>query len=278
MADLAEEIRVEITQAAENDELDLPTLPEVAMKIRETAEHPDVSVAMLAEVIAQDPSLAAQIIKVANSALFKGIQSTEDITMAVGRMGVDYAANLATGLAMRHMFQATSELIDRKMRDTWNHAKDVAGVANVLASSLTKLAPDQASLAGLTHSIGALPVLSWAEENDHLLSDEATLDRVIEQVQAPLGTMILQHWNFTDDLVRVPTEMGRYDREVETIDYVDLVQVANLQCVVGTDHPLTQLDWSKVTAFPRLGLSAEQAHETLSELSELFQMSKEVFG
>ena len=278
MSNLAEEIRDELTQAAADDALELPTLPEVALKIRDTAEDPDVSVGKLAQVISEDPVLAAQVVKGANSPMFRGTQAIEDITMAVGRMGVEYAANLATGLAMQHMFQATSEVVDAKLRSIWNHATDVAAIAGVLATSLTSLRADQAALAGLTHSIGALPVLAFAEEHDDLIQDEQTLDRVIAQVQAPLGTMILQHWHFPEELVKVPAQINDFDRDAPAADYIDITQVACLQAVAGTDDPLTELDWSTVTAFPRLGLNAEQARETLTELAELFQMSKDVFG
>ena len=278
MSNLAEEIRDELTQAAADDELELPTLPEVALKIRDAAEDPDVSVSTLAEVISEDPVLAAQVVKGANSPMFRRSQAIEDITMAVGRMGVEYAANLATGLAMQHMFQATSEVVDAKLRSIWKHATDVAAIASVLATSLTSLRADQAALAGLTHSIGALPVLAFAEEHDDLIQDEQTLDRVIAQVQAPLGTMILQHWHFPEELVQVPAQLHDFGRDAPAADYIDITQVACLQAVAGTNGPLTELDWSTVTAFPRLGLNAEQARETLTELAELFQMSKDVFG
>ncbi len=278
MSNLAEEIRAELTEAAAKDELDLPTLPEVALRIRDTAEDPDVSVMELAAVIAGDPALSAQVIRVSNSPAFRGAASIEDINMAVSRMGVPYTANLATGLAMKHMFQATSDMVDTKMRQIWSHATDVAGIASVLASSLTKLPPDQAALAGLTHSIGALPVLAFAEEHDELITDEATLDRVIEQVQGPLGTMILEHWHFPRELSIVPSQFSDWHRAAQSVDYTDIVQVAMLQSVVDTDHHLTKLDWSTVCAFERLGLSGAQAHETLSELADLFAMSKEMFG
>ncbi|TNE75333.1 MAG: histidine kinase, partial [Gammaproteobacteria bacterium] len=37
-------------------------------------------------------------------------------------------------------------------------------------------------------------------------------------------------------------------------DYADLVMVANLQLVAGTDHPWTEMDWNTISAFNRLGL------------------------
>ena len=43
MADLAETIQHEVTDAVVNDELELPTLPEVALRIRDAAEDENVS-------------------------------------------------------------------------------------------------------------------------------------------------------------------------------------------------------------------------------------------
>ena len=52
MSTLADKVQQALTQAIENDELVLPTLPEVALRVREAAEDPDVSIPTLAKVIA----------------------------------------------------------------------------------------------------------------------------------------------------------------------------------------------------------------------------------
>lgn len=277
MSNLALTIEKELSAAADKDELELPTLPEVALRIRETAADRDVSVAKLAKVISADPALSAQLIRIANSPTFRAVRPIEDLPTAIGRMGVVYAANLATGLAMKHMFQATSELIDRKLREIWSHATDVAAVAGVLASSFTDLAPDQATLGGLTHSIGALPILSWAEEHDDLIPDEETLDRVIASAQGSIGTMILTRWNFPPELACIPSLFRTWDREIPDIDFVDVVQISELQVVVGTDHPLNELDWSQVSGFARMGFDPDSARETLDSFRDAFQMARELY-
>ena len=45
----------------------LPTLPEVALKVREVANNPDVTAVQLADVITTDAALSARLLKVANS-------------------------------------------------------------------------------------------------------------------------------------------------------------------------------------------------------------------
>ena len=261
-------IKDDIIKAIENDQLVLPTLPEVALQVREAAVNEDIDIQKLSRVITNDPALSARIIKVANSPLLRASREIEDLKMAVSRLGIDYTANLATGLAMEQMFQATSDIIDKKMRDVWSRSTEVAGISHVLCLHFTKLKPDQATLAGLVHKIGALPILTYAEDNRKLLKDIPMLDKLIEMANPEIGRKILETWDFPDLLKRVPEEHIQFDREVDTVDYADVVLVANLQSYIGTDHPLTHMDWSAISAFDRLGLSHEVNSHEVEDLSE----------
>ena len=64
-------------------------------------------------MIGNDAALTARIFKVVNSPLLRTNKEITDLQMAIGRLGINYTCNLATGLAMEQMFQATSDVIDR---------------------------------------------------------------------------------------------------------------------------------------------------------------------
>lgn len=256
MTDLAQRVQDELIQAIEKDQLVLPTLPEVALRVREAAEDPDVNIAHLVREISNDAALSARLIKVVNSPLLRTRQEITDLSMAVNRMGITYTANLATGLAMAQMFQATSDVIDRKMREVWGRSTEVAGISHVLCRHYTKLKPDQATLAGLVHQIGVLPILSYAEDNDQLLADPASLDLVIERIHPIIGDRILEAWDFPVPLRHVPTQHLDFNRNSPTVDYADIVQVAMLQSL-SSDHPLAQMDWNTIPAFAKLGISQD---------------------
>ncbi len=271
MSSVADAVRDEVTSAISKDQLQLPTMPEVALNIREAVESRDISAAKLAEVIAGDPSLAARLVKVANSPMYRGSREIETINMAVSRLGVDQSCNLATGFAMQQMFQATSEVIDRKLRAVWAHATQVAAISSVLSKNFTRLKTDQSLLAGLTHNIGMLPVLTWAEEHDRLLNDGITLDKVIDEVHGELGAMILRNWKFAPDIADVPLLYTKYDRCSPATDYADVVMVAHLQTYAGTNHPCAQLDWTKIQAFAKLGLDPSIETGEMEDISEEFE-------
>ncbi len=268
MSDIIFDIKNTIIDAISKDQLVLPTLPEVALQVREAAADEDIDVAKLSTVITNDAALTARIIKVANSPLLRASREIENLKMAVSRLGINYTANLATGLAMEQMFQATSDIVDERLRATWASSTEVAGISHVLARHYTKLKPDQATLAGLVHKIGVLPILTFAEDHRKLLKNTAILDKLIEAAHPEIGRKILEAWDFPELLRLVPEEYVHYDRQVPKADYADVVMVANLQSYVGTDHPLTQMDWSTITAFDRLGLSHEINTHEAEDLSD----------
>jgi HD-like signal output (HDOD) protein len=258
MSNLAEKVQRELIEAIDNDELVLPTLPEVALKVREAAEDPNIGIPQLSKVIGNDAALTARIIKVVNSPLLRTNKEITDLQMAISRLGINYTCNLATGLAMEQMFQATSDVVDRKMREVWNKSTEIAGICHVLCKHYTRLLPDQATLAGLVHQIGVLPILTYAEEHNALLADSISLNHVIEQIHPIIGDKILRAWEFPELIAMVPGSYLDFSRDSAKVDYVDIVQVATLQSHLGSNHPYTQLDWSQIPAFSKLGLDPNQ--------------------
>ena len=254
MSTLIEKVQKELIQAIDNDELVLPTLPEVALKVREAVEDPNVSALGLSKVIGNDAALTARIVKVVNSPLLRTNKEITDLSMAIGRLGINYTCNLATGLAMEQMFQATSDVIDRKMREVWNKSTEIAGIAHVLCKNYTRLPADQATLAGLVHQIGILPILTYAEDHHELLSDSISLNHVIEALHPMLGEKILRAWDFPESIIAVPMQYLDFSRDSAKVDLVDVVQVATLQSYLGSEHPYTKLDWSAIPSFGKLGL------------------------
>lgn len=266
---IAEKVRQEIITAIEKDQLVLPTLPEVALKVREVADDPDADIDKLTGVIGNDAALSARIIRVANSPLLRASRAIEDLRTALMRLGIQYTCNIATGLAMEQMFQATSDLVDVRMREVWSRSSEVAGISYVLCKHYTRLRPDQATLAGLVHKIGVLPILTYAEEHPALLKDSFTLDTVIDQLQGQLGDLILKAWNFPEELAHIPSQHMDFGRNVPKADYADIVTVAMLQSYAGTKSSMAQVDLSNVKAFGRLGLDPEVAEsEDLSDEME----------
>ena len=250
----------------DNDTLVLPTLPEVALQVRDAVNDPDISLADIANMVARDPSLSARLLQISNSALYRSDKTNTDLKMAVSRMGLNAVRSVVTSLAMKQIFQATSDVLDEWLRSLWDHSTRVATIAATLAQEHRHLAKDQALLAGLVHDIGYLPILVKAEETPELLDEPEALDAIIAEIHPEIGRLILQSWGFPAEIVAVAAEHENLARDPGGApDLVDVVQVANLQSYFGTSHPLGATDWGSVPAFSRMGIEteAEEIHMSL---------------
>jgi len=268
MSAIAARVAERISLAIDADELILPTLPEIALKVREVADDPDATVKTLADAISHDAALTARIIKVANSPIFRAPREIEDLNMALARLGMQYTSNLAIGLAMEQMFQATSDIVDRRLREVWTHSSEIAGICHVLCKHKTNLSTEQAALAGLVHQIGILPILSFAEDHPGLLKDSITLEGIIDEIHPDLGVKILSTWGFPNELCNIPKDYLNFARDIPSADYADLVTVATLQSYAGTRQDLADLDPTTVKAFDRLGLDPMIESAEAEDLSE----------
>lgn len=275
----SEEVFVnELVQDLESGDLQLPTLPEVALRVRDVVDDENANASQIADIIAQDAALSARLLQVVNSPLYRGRQEIDRLSMVIARLGNKLVRNLVTSQVMKQMFQATNDMVDQRLRSVWEHSVQVAAISRALASRAPGIEPDQAMLAGLLHDIGTLPILYRAEERDELLDTPGLLDHLIETLHTRIGGDILKHWKFPEALVAVAAEHEDLTREhAGPADLIDVVQVANLQSHIDTDHALSQADWSKIPAFHQLGLDVDVHEIELTDVAEEIDAVQQLF-
>ncbi len=253
-ADLADEIRNDVEQ----NRIHLPTLPEVALQVRDAVENDSADVASIARMVGEDAALSARLLQVANSPLYRGRNPINNIKMAITRMGLKLVRSLVVSLAMRQMFQAKSEALDSHFHKIWEDSLQVAAISRVLAGSIRALETEQAMLAGLIHNIGVLPILTKLDDVLGFDADEQTVESLIQQLAPELGSKILRHWRFAESMVDIPLQCLDLERNPsEQPDYCDLVLVARQQHLASSGHPEVLALWGNIPAFDKLGLEAE---------------------
>jgi HD-like signal output (HDOD) protein len=268
-----------IISELENGSLVLPTLPEVALQVRDVVDDPNVTATGLAEIIVTDAALSARLLKVANSALYRGRVAVDSVQMAVSRLGLKMVRNLVTSLVMEQMFQATSNRLEKRLHELWTQSTEVAAISQVLAAKQAGIKTDEAMLAGLIHNIGVLPILLKAEESSELLQDTETLDKIIDGLHPRIGEAILKSWKFTDELVAVPAEYGNLNRNsANGPDLVDVVQVAVLQSHINTDKAHDPGSLDGVPSFAKLGIETDVSVVELDEDSEEYAEALAMFN
>ena len=77
-----------LVEKIKQDALVLPTLPEIALKVRKAADDPDINLNQMSDIIGQDPALSVGMLKVANSAILGRAVKVESVNQAVTRIGL----------------------------------------------------------------------------------------------------------------------------------------------------------------------------------------------
>lgn len=256
MSDQAQEILSLLCKAVETDQIKLPTLPEVALKIRDAVEKDTHSAAEIAELLSQDSALSARLLQLANSPLYRTRNAVDSLQHAITRLGVRIVKDLVVMLAIKQAFNTSNKAIEEQFREIWQTSVDVAAISRVLAKTQNGLDTEQAVLAGLIHNIGTLPIIELANQQPTLISDTANLLDIINQIQGPLGKKILSFWNFPQALIDVVSQWNDFSRQhTGQTDYVDIIQAA----ILHSQHkPIeTPDDWASIPAISQLGLDPQ---------------------
>jgi HD-like signal output (HDOD) protein len=241
-------VAAEVIAALEADRLDLPVLPDIAIRIRDSLTNPNASLERLVHVVSSDPVLAVHVIKAANSSAFHGSDKVNSLRGAISRIGYRMLYGIVMNVALIKLFRARHAIIDRHLRKAWRRSCEVAANCYVLAERDGHLQPEVAMLAGLVHQIGVLPLCMRADE-DAADIDQAALDGLMHEHAASIGVSLLQHWNFPDDVVEIvaghadPAHVTRAD----VADYVDVLELAIRLSAGQTDS------WRNLHAAERLG-------------------------
>lgn len=187
----------------------LPSAPEIAQKMLVLISKEDVDFRQLAATIQRDPSLAARLLRLANSALFALRAKVSNVPQAVTMLGATRVRELVLGLSVWGALDARSVNGRRYRKELWTHAAAVAAASRLLASS-AGFDPSEAFSAGLLHDIGKLVLGIRLGDTYWSMLDEARIDRrSAAEVELQsfgchhgvVGGWLLQLWRLPPNLV-----------------------------------------------------------------------------
>jgi len=218
-----------LTEKIKQDTLVLPTLPEVALKVRSAADDPDITLNHMSDIIAQDPALSLGMIKVANSALLGRSVKVESVSQAVTRIGLRQIKSIATAMAIEQVFVSNNDVVTMYMKKAWAKNIDIASVAISLMDSYLKvnkhttLSLDNITLAALIHNIGVLPILTEAENHPDVFANPIFLQQAIIKLSGRIGGAITRSWGFSEEFTLLAegwSDLSVLPKEVHYLDFI----------------------------------------------------------
>ena len=215
--------------------LHLPPLPAVATQLLKEVADEDVDIGHLAELIEQDPGLAARIVGIANSAYFARQREIHRVGDAITRvLGLNLVRGLAIGIALSKPFDVNA-CPEFELSRYWYRAFVSAQLSNAVGPHLD-LEPDLREclfLAGLVHNLGQLVLVhafpsrmadvfhqKQADPEQSLLTLES---RALAMTELQAGTVIAKRWKLPRCVTHTiqyrlePNLAGRYEPAVQAV-------------------------------------------------------------
>ncbi|MGE0622945.1 MAG: HDOD domain-containing protein [Pseudomonadales bacterium] len=257
--------------------IQLPGLPDVAMRVRRAVADEQNDLNKVVRIIQADPGLAAHLVRIANSPLYRTRVPAENLSSAVRCFGLEGTSNLVTSYILRSMYLSRSKMIRELLAEIWQQSVRVASISSVLASRCRGFDPHSAMLAGLLQEIGALPLLNRLEKQKNLTLDKAEVRAAVSRLTPQIGAHLLTHWGFDERYVEVARRRDAWDHDPDApVHLADLVLMARLHTFIGTPrmHKFPRID--QVTAYAKLPLGALSPRMSLVMLDEAGQDIEEV--
>jgi len=263
---------IQIYRDLEAGNLELPTLPDIAIKIRNTLKDEKTPIDEATRLISIDPTLTAYLIKIANSPMYIGVEKCTDVQSAVIRLGYVSTRNIAMTFMIRSMFRPKLRKLGPILAESWRNASKLAALSSVLASRCSGFEPDAALTAGMLQDIGALPIINKLSKIPGAFDHPGEVKNVIDKYTARVGTLILHKWNFQEDLIEVVRSRKNWQRNTHSkADLADLILIARLHSYVGTVEMKRCPRINEIPAYKKLPFGELGPQESLQILDQAKQ-------
>ena len=278
--EVGNQVLFEVYHAVMNKDLVLPSLPDVALRIRDTANNENASVEDVARVIQADASTAAYCISIANNAAHAGKKEIENVLDAVVRMGIQPTRDIVVSYTLRSLFAGQCPVSKKLMREAWKHSCRIAALGYILARDVARLNPERGLLAGLLHDVGVTVLINQAQDHPELLKDLNAFNKLCHELSGQIGAMVLRAWKFPDAITTATLDAESFDKPVaERLSISDVVMLAHLHDEQPAPWSITAVDLAELPIYAKLGECAltedhrlavvEEADRELAELTKL---------
>ena len=283
-----EHIQQRIQSIIQNVE-QLPSLPDVVSKIINMVNDPDVSFKHVADEIAKDQAITANILKLCNSAYFSKGKEISSIDRAIVILGLKEVKDIVVIATTKSVLNKVIVGYDLARGELWKHGVAVAMLAKKIATECNQKAiADIAFTGGIIHDVGktvlALFVQSTFKEILNTVTEKSITFQEAEKVvmgfdHQQIGEQVAIKWKFP----RVLQSIVRYHHEPMNAPddhkmIVSIVHIANTLCLmagigIGSDGLYHELNYD---AIKLLSLKDSELEKLFADIPELMMKAKDI--
>lgn len=190
-----------------SDEVKLPSLPAIALRIIEAVKTDEASLGELAKIVSSDPALAARVLKISNSSFYSLPQKCDTIQKALTILGTEALKNIALSFVIvKSMQSVNGEGFDYEI--FWKRAVTSAVAADLIAGVI-KQKSDDIFITALLQDIGIIILYLCMSEEYLKVFDEKRVSavhvadaerKIFGFDHQDIGTRMLEKWGLPETI------------------------------------------------------------------------------
>lgn len=198
-----------------------PRRPLLLPQLLRAMRNDEVSRRELSKIIARDPALAGNLLKLANGSFYRvSDRPVESIDRAVALLGTDGIRSLVATALVQPVFDLTKQAFARFPQVVWEHTYRAAAAAEAHAAIVEDTDPFAAQLLGLTMGLGSIVVFRVALEQYERLAvraDPAVIAALLARHGASVARRIAVSWELSERIANaLEDQIGPKTREQMT--------------------------------------------------------------
>ena len=243
-----------IAEYVELDKVTLPPFDRTALRIQQEIQKEDVQISKIEKLIIADPAMASQILKVANSAFFRGLSKVMTIRDAIVRLGLDEITRMVLILTQKKLYLTKNSFIKNYRNILWQHALVCALVSQWVAREAGfEETTQEVFFASLMHDIGKLFLITVVEKIKEsketlFIPSKAVINEIIKGQHAEQGYNLLKKWNIPDQYCQVAKDHHAEKFDAKNIPLIILRLVNKSSNKVGVSIEKSDAAETSVTA------------------------------
>ncbi len=215
---------------------DIPTLPNIVVKVNEMLQDDDTSIKKLSKVIEKDLSIVTKILRLVNSTFYGFRSKITSISHAVIVLGFNTIRNAVVSVSIIKTFSGEKSFEGFEITDFWKHSIGVAVTSRYLAEQTRLDSPDDCFVSGLLHDIGKVVLsqhftelfgLVWKSVKEHGLSFYEVEQNMIPVNHAQMGGHLAKKLQFPDSLIDSITYHHAVRKSASNLNQLLIVHAAD---------------------------------------------------
>jgi two-component system cell cycle response regulator len=225
------------------------TSPELSLKIMQAVDNTNVTMHDVVKIILEEPTICAQVLKVANSPYYYRGERISTMTGAVVHLGLENIRRILFAIEMIGVFKANSVLTFFNEINFWKHSVGGALLAAELGASEGVNDTEGIYLCGLLRNIGVLVIRQFLPKEFYQIYDligkksmafKNASKETIGIDHQEIAYLVCMRWNLPDKLIAAMSELENEEARKEPISTI--VKAVNLSYAILSAKGINKWD------------------------------------